>query len=430
MVCRKETGVDVPQRVMEQVYQESRTPHKFGIVLRAEAEQEVVDCPSVFRHGGRWYMMYVALVREKIGYQTYLAASDDLLRWTKLGVILPFRRDGWDAWQADGGIALQTCTWGGSYELGTHGGRYWASYIGGAKQGYEPDPLSIGLAWTDDPTAAREWTRLESNPVIGPGQADVRDFEARTAYKSNIIRDASRATGHEFVMFYNGKAPKGIERIGMAVSDDMVHWRRHGDGPVVDNGRGISGDPQIVRMGGDPKCGISRLGTPEVWVMFYFGAFWKPKSDTETQRNREENDKDKSDTEAQRRREGDDQGKSDTETQRRREDQKPEPETASSLNLCASVSNSSPSSQCLCASVSSSPLRDDTKAFDTFACSYDLVNWTKWPGPHLIEPSEPWDATFAHKPWIVKHADVVYHFYCAVGSEGRHIALATSKDLR
>jgi len=70
------------------------------------------------------------------------------------------------------------------------------------------------------------------------------------------------------------------------------------------------------------------------------------------------------------------------------------------------------------------------KAFDTFACSYDLVNWTKWDGPDLIEPSEPWDKKYAHKPWMIKHRDIVYHFYCAVGDQGRVIALATSKPLK
>ena len=70
------------------------------------------------------------------------------------------------------------------------------------------------------------------------------------------------------------------------------------------------------------------------------------------------------------------------------------------------------------------------KAFDTFACSYNLVHWTKWDGPHLMEPSEPWDDVYAHKPWMICHEDIVYHFYCAVGNQGRVIALATSKDLR
>jgi len=68
-------------------------------------------------------------------------------------------------------------------------------------------------------------------------------------------------------------------------------------------------------------------------------------------------------------------------------------------------------------------------AFDTFAASYDLVHWTKWTGPDLVAPSLPWDQTYAHKPWLLKHDGVVYHFYCAVGTEGRVIAVATSRDL-
>jgi len=31
---------------------------------------------------------------------------------------------------------------------------------------------------------------------------------------------------------------------------------------------------------------------------------------------------------------------------------------------------------------------------------------------------------------VLKHEGVVYHFYCAVGEQGRVIALATSKDLQ
>ncbi|HSV15600.1 MAG TPA: hypothetical protein VLI90_15170, partial [Tepidisphaeraceae bacterium] len=205
------------------------------------------------------------------------------------------------------------------------------SYLGGALQGYETDPLSIGIAYTTTPDEPRPWTRLVSNPVLAPSDADVRPFERKTLYKSNIIRDESRSLGAPFVMFYNGKQEgPGAERIGIALSNDMTHWRRFGAGPVIDNGpRGISGDPQIVRMG-------------DLWVMFYFGHVWKP------------------------------------------------------------------------------------KAFDTFACSYDLVNWTKWNGPHLVEPSEPWDATFAHKPWVIRWEGTVYHFYCAVGNEGRAIAVASS----
>ena len=330
-------GHPVPTAVMQHIHDEVQTPFKFGVVLKGEAG-EVVDCANVFRQDGHWYMMYV-VNHEKVGYETHLASSDDLLHWEKRGKILSFTKNRWDAWQADGGIALYDTRWeGGSHALGTYDGKFWLSYIGGAKQGYEPDPLAIGLASTRQPAEIAEWTRLADNPVLSPAQADVRPFERTTLYKSAIIRDETETLGWPFVMYYNGKSPPdGHETIGMAVSRDLVHWQRYGAEPVVASVGAsrwaISGDPQIARIG-------------DLWVMFYFGAFWQP------------------------------------------------------------------------------------NAFDTFACSYDLVHWTKWDGPHLVEPSEPYDKQFAHKPWLLKHDGTVYHFYCAVGTEGRVIALATSKDLR
>jgi len=325
----------VPLERMKQVYDEVKTPFKYGVVIRGEANQ-LVDSPSVFRKDGQWYMVYVTITGS-VGYETCLARSADLLKWEKLGKILSFRPDGWDRWQRAGYLALCDTTWGGTSELQTFDGKYWMSYLGGALQGYETDPLAIGLAWTKTPTEAREWTSLAENPVLHRDQPDVRPFEKVTLYKSNIIWDKAKTLGSPFVMYYNGKIKGGYEKIGMAVSDDMIHWKRYGKDSVVANGEdkqhGITGDPQIVKIG-------------DLWVMFYFGAFWRP------------------------------------------------------------------------------------GAFDTFACSTDLVNWTKWTGPDLVQSSEPWDKTFAHKPWIVKHDGVVYHFYNAVGDQGRVIALATSKDLK
>ena len=330
-------GQFVDTNTMGRIYEEVKTPFKYGIVIRGAATNEFVDCASIFRHDGHWYMMYVA-ISNRVGYQTFLAGSDDLRHWQKLGKILSFANSGeWDAWQADGGVALGDYRWNGSHALEKFAGKYWLSYIGGALPGYETDPLSIGLAWTTNPVAMAEWNRQPENPVLSPAQPDVRRFESQTLYKSQIIHDETQSLGWPFVMYYNGKLKNGFERIGMAVSRDMIHWQRYGENPVIANGeaamRGISGDPQIVKIG-------------DVWVMFYFGAFWQP------------------------------------------------------------------------------------QAFDTFTCSYDLVHWTKWNGPHLVEPSESYDKTYAHKPWVVKWNGVVYHFYCAVGNEGRAIALATSRDLK
>ena len=334
IIPAKKEGLEVSNEVMDDIYSKVKTPHKYGVVLKGEGGL-MVDCPNVFRHGEKWFMMYICM--NKVGYETHLAESDDLLSWKPLGKILSFPADGWDKWQADGGVALMDHAWGGSNRVQKFNNKYWLSYIGGAAQGYETDPLAIGIAWTKKLTEPLEWTRIPENPVLSTEQPDVRDFERMTLYKSNIIWDKSESLGFPFVMFYNGKIKNGYERIGMAVSKDMVRWSRYGTKPVVANGeensRGISGDPQIVKI-------------DDVWVMFYFGAFWKP------------------------------------------------------------------------------------KAFDTFACSYDLVHWTKWAGPHLIEPSEPWDSDYAHKPWLINHNGIVYHFYCAVGDQGRVIALATSKDMR
>ena len=325
-------AADVSAETMRAVYQEVKTPHKHGVVLRVPGT--IIDCPSVYRFNGKWRMFYIQWTQE-IGYETHLADSDDLLHWEPRGKVLSFReQDTWDKWLAGGTIQLIDHRWDGTHEPQPFAGKYWMSYLGGARRGYETDPLAIGMAWSKTPDKPAEWNRIDENPVLSPSQPDARDFEKKTLYRSNIIWDKDETLGHPFVMFYNGKQEgPGIERIGMAVSQDMVHWSRFGDSPVIDNLKGISGDPQVVKIG-------------DLWVMFYFGHAWKP------------------------------------------------------------------------------------AAFDTFACSHDLIHWTKWEGPHLTEPSEPWDHKFAHKPWVLKHDGVVYHFYGAVGNENRVIGLATSKDLR
>ncbi len=319
---------------LQSIYDEVRTPFKYGVVLRGEGGKHL-DSPSVFCMNDKWFMLYVCM--NEVGYETHLAVSDNLTDWVPQGKVLSFPAQGWDRWQCAGGVALTDYIWGGTNALQQFNGKYWASYIGGSLQGYETDPLAIGIASITDPTQPVEWDRFSGNPVLSREQPDVRDFERMTLYRSNIIWDKEATLGFPFVMFYNGKIKSSYEKIGMAVSHDMQRWIRYGDGPVVANGEdkdyGISGDPQIVKI-------------DDVWVMFYFGAFWKP------------------------------------------------------------------------------------KAFNTFACSHDLVQWTKWEGPNLIEPSEDFDQEYAHKPWVLKHEGVVYHFYCAVGDQGRVLALATSKDLR
>lgn len=75
--------------------------------------------------------------------------------------------------------------------------------------------------------------------------------------------------------------------------------------------------------------------------------------------------------------------------------------------------------------------KGDKTAWNTFACSYDLIHWTDWTGPDLVRPTDKdYDARYAHKSCVIKWNGVVCHFYCAVDKSYRiGIAVATSKDL-
>lgn len=342
--CFSQTGKStVPDQQMQAIYQEIKTPFKYGLVVVPKNDSQKVDCPTVFRKGKMWYMSYI--VFDGRGYETWLAKSRDLLNWQTLGRILAHSSDTtqWDASQKAGYLSLVNTKWGGDYSLQKFNKNYWISYIGGKERGYETGLLSIGMAYTGkDATTAHGWLRLD-HPVLTSHDADVRWWENKKEFKSTVIRDKAKLTGYPFVMYYNAngdtakdnKKTRWFERIGMAVSNDMVSWKRFQTSPVVHHPVGITGDPYLQKIG-------------DLWVMFYFGAFWQ----------------------------------------------------------------------------------DRKGAFNRFACSYDLVNWTDWTGENLIESSEPFDDLYAHKSCVVKQKGVVYHFYNAVNKkEQRGIAVATSKDL-
>lgn len=255
---------------MQEIYEEVKTPYKYGLVMVPEDEQHKMDCPTIFREGKLWYMTY--LIYSGRGYETWLAKSKDLLNWEKMGRLMSFGDAGkWDDNQKAGYNALTATKWGGNYKLSKYNGRYWMSYFGGKEKGYETEPLSIGMAYTDkQPWVALEWTRLPE-PVLSALDKDVRWWENRhKLFKSSVIEDKEKLTGHSFVMYYNAvgdslennKKTRWYERIGMAVSDDMQNWKRFGKDPVVHHPVGITGDGVIQKI-------------KNTWVMFYFGAFWQ-----------------------------------------------------------------------------------------------------------------------------------------------------------
>lgn len=339
----------VSQERMAEVYEEVKTPYKYGMVIAPSDNHHKIDCPTVFRENDRWYMTYVVYdgkgAKDGRGYETWLAESDNLLEWRTLGRVLEFRDGTWDENQRGGFPALVDMEWGGSYALQSYKGRRWMTYIGGNGIGYEAvsAPLHIGLAWTKgDPTKPHNW-EAPLKPILSIDDRDVQWWESLVQYKSMVYWDKSERLGAPFVMYYNagGKNPetgfKG-ERVGIALSKNMTKWERYAGNPVLSHeAQGtITGDAQIAKMG-------------DLYVMFYFSAF--------------------------------------------------------------------------------NPTRP-YKAYNTFACSYDMVTWDDWQGDDLIFPTKPYDEMFAHKSFVLKHDGVVYHFYCAVNDdEQRGIAVATSRPM-
>lgn len=319
----------VSEETMQTVFEEIKTPFKYGVVFQHPDTTKLIDSPTIFREGDSWHMTYI--VFDGQGYETWLAESKDLLHWESKGKILSFTENTWDANQKAGYVSLVNYDWGGNYNVEKFKESYWMTYLGGTTTGYEAGVLKIGLASSRTLTKVQSWN-TNNKPILSPEDSDARWFENKTIYKSLVIKDTLAHTGHEYVMYYNAKGEGDFESIGMAVSDDMMSWKRFGKDPVITRNKGICGDAQIAKFN-------------DVYIMFYFGAFWKP------------------------------------------------------------------------------------GAFERFACSYDLINWTDWQGPDLIASSESYDNKYAHKPWVIKNNEVVYHFYNAVGDEGRVIALATSKDL-
>ena len=283
-LCITHYALCIEKEVMQRIYNEVRTPYKYGMVVAPTDNYHKIDCPTIFRVGDKWMMTYVVYNGKDgldgRGYETWLASSDDLLHWNTEGRILSYKEDGWDMNQRGGFPALIDWTWAGSYGISKFKKNYWLTYIGGHGTGYEAvrEPLNIGIAWTDgDITQAHEW-QSSNKPLLSINDKDVQWWEKLVQYKSTIYevrnekgekRNAmpKELKKYRFIMFYNagGINPANnlkAERIGIALSNDLKKWKRYEGNPVFANEVGgiITGDAQIAKM-------------DDLYVMFYFKAY-------------------------------------------------------------------------------------------------------------------------------------------------------------
>lgn len=325
------------------------TPYKLnkpvlvGSGIEGSFDHRGVDCPFVFQHNNKFYMMHVGF--NDIGYQTALATSDDLINWKHLGIILKRdeNSDRWDSKNIAGTWIMKENRLDAPPVLKKWNNKYWLVYHSYPKDGYESGPAKIGLAWTEDENLL-EWHRLPE-PILTPEEG--AEWEQGGLYKECLVEHEGK-----FYLYYNAKDTKKrgwIEQTGVATSTDLVNWERYEHNPVLKVtpdawDSGFASDPCVLKDG-------------DTWVMYYFGFNYK-------------------------------------------------------------------------------------KAQEGIALSKDMFNWEKHPDP-IIEVGGPGDidSIFAHKPSVVIHNGVLYHYYCSCreyregdptvnyGREFRTISVATSKPL-
>ncbi len=194
----------------------------------AQGEWDSIDVlnPSVVRVDGRFHNLYSGFDGET--WHTGLAISEDGVSWEKQGCVLSPDPESWEAgYIAANGSVLHD------------GGRFLYWYQAG-----ERGHTRIGLAASPD---ARNWEK-RPEPVLGLGAPGTWD-EAGLG-DPYVIR-----CGGSFYLLYLGQNRQGLQRLGLARSEDGIHWQKSGSNPILDVGvpgafdeRGL-GEPSFFAAG-------------------------------------------------------------------------------------------------------------------------------------------------------------------------------------
>ena len=175
--------------------------------------------PSVVRFRNAYLNLYSGY--DGHTWHTGLATSSDGLHWQKQGRVLS--PSGWEgAYIAANGSAVVVAN-----EI-----LYW--YQAG-------DPTQIAMARSPD---GRSWTK-NPEPVLGTGPRG--SFDERGVADPYVIR-----LGDHFYLYYLGTDRARRQRLGVARSDDGVHWDKLRSNPLLELGSPGAFD----EMG---------LGEPAVW---------------------------------------------------------------------------------------------------------------------------------------------------------------------
>jgi predicted GH43/DUF377 family glycosyl hydrolase len=194
-----------------------------------QGEWDSVDVlnPSVVRVNGTFHNLYSGF--DGATWHTGLALSPDGALWEKQGRVLSPDPA---TWESDYIAANGSLLHNGSKFL------YWY-------QAGERGRTKIGLAVSSD---ARRWEK-HPEPVLELGP--LGSWDESGLGDPYVIR-----CGGAFYLFYLGQNRRGLQRLGIARSEDGVHWQKSDRNPILDVGapgsfdeRGL-GEPSLFTAGG------------------------------------------------------------------------------------------------------------------------------------------------------------------------------------
>ena len=244
-----------------------RTPFRYSeLVLRGtgakrDFDGQSVDDPIVFRANGEFNMLYIGF--DGTGYQTGLATSPDLLKWTRRALVGP--RDPaskYTKFNLALSSILRDKNLHGTGEAIKVGGRYLAAWHAYPSAGYEEGAAVIGLAWSHD---LLHWELTE--PILFP--QDGASWEHGGLYRPDLLLDNGT-----YYLFYNAKTdnlPKAEgggwhEQTGVATSRDLKTWTRYSGNPILHVGS-KDADARDSRFASNPFV----VKNGHEYAMYYFG---------------------------------------------------------------------------------------------------------------------------------------------------------------
>lgn len=163
----------------------------------------------VFKEGSKFYMLYDGSRKGKWLEEIGLAESDDLRNWKKYRKN-PIFKVGSLWWEKS--HVSRCCVF-------KEKDKYYLYYAGNDGRSER-----IGLATGKNITSLK---RYSEEPILNHGNSG--EWDEKSVSDPRVIK-----SNKSYYMFYTGVSRNGIERIGVAISDNLYSWKKYSGNPILD----------------------------------------------------------------------------------------------------------------------------------------------------------------------------------------------------